>query len=112
MTFVQSTQHSEVLYTFSIHLEAVAIVPQLFVVHRMAQGQRGFVENLTSHYVFTLGGYRVFYLLNWVYRLATQVGYRNWIVWLSGLVQTGLYIDFFYYYAKAQYEGKSMSLPM
>ena len=59
------------LWAFSIYLEAVAIIPQIIVVHHYAK-QEGSVENLTSHYVFTLGAYRAFYLLNWIYRLLTD----------------------------------------
>jgi ER lumen protein retaining receptor len=44
----------EILWTFSIYLEAVAIIPQLMVVHAFARAQSGFVEGLTSHYVFAL----------------------------------------------------------
>jgi len=102
----------EILWTFSIYLEAVAIIPQLVVVHAYAKQEGGFVENLTSHYVFTLGGYRAMYLLNWVYRLLTEPGYRNWIVWIAGLVQTGIYCDFFYYYTIANVKGKKMTLPI
>lgn len=40
------------------------------------------------------------YLLNWVWRILTEPGYRQWIVWVSGLLQTALYADFFYYYYK------------
>jgi len=55
------------------------------------------VENLTSHYVFALGSYRGFYLLNWIYRYCTEDDYQQRIVWLSGIVQTALYCDFFWY---------------
>jgi len=104
---------TEVLWTFSIYLEAVAILPQLVVVHKFAAQQNGFVEALTSHYVFTLGGYRAFYLLNWIYRVLTEPGYRNWIVWISGLIQTAIYCDFFYYYILAWKDGKNqMQLPI
>jgi len=102
----------ELLWTFSVYLEAVAIVPQLVVVHETARQSSGFVENLTSHYVFSLGSYRVCYLLNWAYRIATEPGYRNWIVWVAGLVQTVIYCDFFYYYVKAQYQGTKVVLPV
>jgi len=102
----------EILWTFSIYLEAVAIVPQIVMVHDSAKQQNGFVENLTSHYVFTLGAYRALYLLNWVYRLATEDGYRNWVVWIAGLVQTAIYCDFFYYYITAMLANKSVSLPI
>jgi len=99
---------SEVLYTFSIYLEAVAILPQLFLLQRTGE-----VEAMTSHYIVALGGYRFFYLLNWVYRLATEEDYdsSNWIVWLSGLVQTALYIDFFYYYVVSKWYGRGFRLP-
>lgn len=102
----------EVMWTFSIYLEALAIIPQVLVVHTYAKQDNGFVENLTSHYVFALGAYRAFYLANWVYRFFTEVYYRDWIVWVSGLVQTLIYCDFFYYYVKAQSSGTRMSLPI
>jgi len=123
------------MWTFSIYLEAVAILPQLWVVHEYASQTRGFVENLTSHYVFTLGAYRALYMINWIYRYATEDNYvqvkktcwmlfsffghdhhtcffLQWIVWISGLVQTIIYCDFFYYYVIAMRSGKKMSLPI
>jgi len=103
---------TEILWTFSIYLEAIAIIPQLIVVHQYAKQSGGFVETLTSHYVFALGGYRALYLLNWIYRFCTEVGYRDWIVWISGVVQTAMYADFFYFYIKAAKAGTVMSLPI
>ena len=102
----------ELLWTFSLYLEAVAIVPQLFVIHALAKDQNGFVDALTSDYVFTLGGYRAFYLINWVYRWLTEEHYRNWVSWTAGLLQTAIYCDFFYYYAIAKVTGQKMSLPI
>ena len=84
---------TEVLWTFSIYLEAVAILPQLVLLQRTKN-----IDTLTSNYVFLLGGYRALYLLNWVYRILTESGYRQWIVWISGTIQTAIYCDFFYYY--------------
>lgn len=51
----------QVLWTFSIYLEAVAILPQLFLVSKTGEA-----ESITSHYLFALGSYRALYLLNWV----------------------------------------------
>jgi len=96
----------EILWAFSIYLEAVTILPQLLMLQIS-----GNVETLTSHYIFCLGGYRGLYLLNWIYRFVTEDGYSQWIVWLSGLVQTILFCDFFYYYVKGQLKGESISLP-
>lgn len=33
--------------------------------------------------------YRGFYIINWVYRFFTEPHYRQWLVWISGVVQTG-----------------------
>jgi ER lumen protein retaining receptor len=97
----------DVLWTFSIFLEALAIVPQLFVLQRYRE-----VENLTGHYVFFLGAYRFLYILNWVYRSYYEPFYRhNWLVYISGAIQTALYVDFFYYYIVSKYYGGKLTLP-
>lgn len=58
----------EVLWTFSIYLESVAILPQLFMLQR-----RGEAETITAHYLFMLGSYRGLYIVNWLYRYYTEV---------------------------------------
>jgi len=102
----------EVAWTFSIYLEAVAIIPQILVMHLYAKQDQGAVENISAHYVFTLGAYRAFYLVNWVYRFFTEPGYRDWIVWVSGTVQTAIYCDFFYYYILAATTSSKVTLPI
>lgn len=98
----------DILWTFSIFLEALAIVPQLFVLQRYRE-----VENLTGHYVFFLGAYRFLYILNWVYRSHYESFYRhNWLVYISGAIQTALYVDFFYYYVVSKYYGGKLTLPI
>eukprot|EP00249_Psilotum_nudum_P002952 c16251_g1_i1 orf=596-1243(+) len=96
----------EVLWTFSIYLEAVAIIPQLVLLQRTKN-----VDNLTGNYVFFLGAYRGLYILNWIYRYLTENHYRHWITWISGLVQTALYADFFYYYIKSWKNNERLHLP-
>jgi ER lumen protein retaining receptor len=86
----------ELLWTFSIYLESIAILPQLVVLQRYRE-----VENLTGNYVFFMGAYRALYILNWIYRANTEKNYRHhWVVYICGVVQTLLYADFFYYYIK------------
>jgi len=90
----------EILWTFSILLESIAILPQLFMLT-----SKGGSETLTSTYIFVLGGYRAVYLLNWVYRYFTE-GYAPVTAWIAGLIQTALYADFFYHFVtKVMYEG-------
>lgn len=53
----------EIMWTFSIYLEAVAILPQLFMLQRTGEA-----EAITTHYIFALGAYRALYIPNWLYR--------------------------------------------
>lgn len=82
----------QILWTFSIYLESVAILPQLFMVSKTGEA-----ETITSHYLFALGSYRALYLLNWIYRYYAE-GFFDLIAVVAGVVQTILYCDFFYLY--------------
>jgi ER lumen protein retaining receptor len=96
---------SEVLWTFSIWAESVSILPQLLMLQQSRE-----VENLTGNFVAAMGAYRAFYILNWAYRYLVE-SHFTWQPVVAGVVQTGLYIDFFYYYAKAKWYGHKLILP-
>jgi ER lumen protein retaining receptor len=86
---------TEILWAFSIWLECVAVLPQLFLLQRTGEA-----ETITTHYLFALGIYRALYIPNWIYRYFTE-GYFDKIAVLAGVVQTVLYSDFFWvYYTK------------
>ena len=86
----------KILWAFSIYLESVAIFPQLVLLQKTKA-----VETLTADYVGTLGAYRFFYILNWIYRYwINDPSYSSVFVYVCGVVQTILYVDFFYYYIK------------
>jgi ER lumen protein retaining receptor len=53
----------EILWSFSIFLEAVAILPQLFMLQRTGEAQ-----TIDTHYLAALGAYRALYIPNWIYR--------------------------------------------
>ncbi|KAI8990779.1 ER lumen protein retaining receptor-domain-containing protein [Mycotypha africana] len=95
----------EVLWSFSIWLESVAILPQLFMLQKAGEA-----ETITTHYLFALGAYRALYLLNWIYRYITE-GYVDWVAWVAGLIQTALYSDFFYIYYNKVLKGEKFELP-
>lgn len=82
----------EVMWTFSIYLESVAIMPQLFMLSRT-----GNAETITAHYLFALGSYRALYIVNWIFRYYTE-NFFDPIAVVAGIVQTVLYADFFYLY--------------
>ncbi|CAH8355484.1 unnamed protein product [Eruca vesicaria subsp. sativa] len=96
----------EVFWAFSIYLEAVAILPQLVLLQRS-----GNVDNLTGQYVLFLGAYRGLYIINWIYRYFTEDHFTRWIACVSGLVQTALYADFFYYYYLSWKTNTKLKLP-
>jgi len=94
----------EWMWTFSIVLESTAIIPQLIVLQRYRE-----VENLTGNYIFTLGLYRALYILNWIYRAYHETHYKHsYVAYFFGIVQTALYIDFFYYYAISKARGGTL----
>ncbi|GAU89168.1 hypothetical protein RvY_01750 [Ramazzottius varieornatus] len=95
----------ELLWTFSIYLEAVAILPQLFMVSKTGEA-----ETITSHYLFALGAYRALYIVNWIYRYYTE-SFIDGIAVVAGIIQTILYADFFYLYITKVLKGKDFKLP-
>ncbi|VDP14740.1 unnamed protein product, partial [Onchocerca flexuosa] len=96
----------EIAWSFSLYLEAVAIMPQLFMLSRT-----GSAETITAHYLFALGAYRALYVLNWIYRYYT-VGYLDPIPAVAGVLQTVLYADFFYLYVTRVIRGRgNLELP-
>ncbi|KAL6535062.1 endoplasmic reticulum retention protein [Orobanche minor] len=62
-------------------------------------------------YFSSRAAYRSLYILNWIYRYFTQPHYVHWITWISGLVQTLLYADFFYYYFQSWKNNVKLELP-
>ncbi|CAH8677013.1 unnamed protein product [Schistosoma rodhaini] len=95
----------EVLWAFSIYLESVAIMPQLFMISKTGEA-----ETITSHYLFALGSYRALYLFNWIYRYVFD-DYLDYIAVVAGIVQTLLYCDFFYLYIAKVMKGRDLRLP-
>ncbi|EMP34974.1 Sn1-specific diacylglycerol lipase beta [Chelonia mydas] len=95
----------EILWTFSIYLESVAILPQLFMISKTGEA-----ETITTHYLFFLGLYRALYLINWIWRYYFE-GFFDLIAVVAGVVQTILYCDFFYLYVTKVLKGKKLSLP-
>jgi ER lumen protein retaining receptor len=98
----------EISWAFSIWLESVAILPQLFMLQRTGEA-----ETITTHYLFALGLYRALYIPNWIYRYYFEANPRlDYIAIVAGIVQTVLYSDFFYIYYTKVLKGKKFKLPV
>ncbi len=81
-------------WSFSLWLESVACFPQINILV-----EKNGVENFTAHYLASLGSYRFFYILLWIYRYVVYKTFSLTSV-LSGTLQVLLYGDFFYVYLK------------
>lgn len=81
------------LWTFSIALESVCVLPQLLLLR-----QTTVPTVIDSFYLVTLGSYRAFYILNWIIRAAGKEHHFDPIAFIFGIIQTALYIDFAWVY--------------
>jgi len=95
----------EIFWSFSIWLESVAILPQLFMLQRTGEA-----ETITTHYLAALALYRGLYIPNWIYRYFTE-GAFDPIAVVAGLIQTGIYADFGYIYVTKVLRGQKFELP-
>jgi ER lumen protein retaining receptor len=83
----------EFLWTVSICLEALSMIPQLVIYHR----NRSLQTELRLAVGF-LGVYRLLYVFNWIYRCHNETGYRHhYLVYFCGIIQVLTYSDFFNY---------------
>lgn len=96
-----------ILHAFSLWLESVAILPQLFMLYRTQR-----IDNMNYAYIFFLGMYRLLYIFNWLYRYFIRHKKVSFNSLSSGILQTIIYADFLYYYIKAILSGTEFSLPI
>lgn len=92
-------------------LAAAPLVPS----RRFLDAARSCVQNLSQAvsasdcvpHAHPLPIYRAFYIVNWIYRYWTEPHYSQWISWVTGVIQTAFYLDFFYYFYKSKTAGLS-----
>ncbi|KAK6264575.1 hypothetical protein QUC31_012753 [Theobroma cacao] len=73
--------------------------------------QKVYFDKFFHQQHYCLLAYRAFYILNWIYRYFTEQHFSRWIACLSGIVQTALYADFFYYYFISWKNNAKLQLP-
>jgi hypothetical protein len=88
----------ELFWIFSIILESVCVLPQLLLLR-----QTTVPTVIDSFYLLTLGSYRGFYILNWIWR-EMDVNDRkpDPVSIIFGVVQTAFYVDFAWVYYTRQ----------
>lgn len=80
----------EILWTWSEFLEPFALVPQYIMCYRVKS-----IRPVTILYTLAVGGYRVLYVCNWIYKRTQWHGaYHDYTSWLGGAVECILFADF------------------
>jgi len=90
----------EMLWSLSQFLEGFAMVPQYIFCYR----DRGAKDIGVSLYVVSLGGYRVFYAANWIYKKVQMPAYSDIQSWTGGIIE----ISFFTDYLLSRFTGASL----
>merc|ERR1712187_910373 len=76
------------------------MVPQYIFCYRERHGK----DWGTTLYVIALGGYRVFYALNWIYKKIEMPNYSDVQSWIGGIIEIMFFLDFLNY----RFTGNSM----
>ncbi|KAH9906503.1 ER lumen protein retaining receptor-domain-containing protein [Xylariomycetidae sp. FL2044] len=86
------------IWDFSEILESVCVLPQLLLLR-----QTTVPTVIDSFYLIALGSYRALYILNWIWRgLDPNDRPPNPVSIVFGIIQTALYVDFFWVYYTRQ----------
>jgi len=80
----------EMLWTLSQFLEGFAMVPQYIFCYR----DRAARDISVSLYVTSLGGYRVFYAANWIYKKVQMPHYSDVHSWIGGIIEISFFSDY------------------
>lgn len=86
----------ELVWTWSEFLEPFALIPQYIMCYRAKS-----IRRVALLYVLAVGGYRVLYVCNWIYKRAKwSSAYHDYTSWIGGSVECILFIDFVFRIAK------------
>lgn len=104
---------SDVAWTYSMYLESLALVPQLYMFQKQ---KNGVVELLTAHFVAALGFGRILEFAFWLYSYHELSGSSGstlpgYIALIAQVLQMFLMLDFFWYYLKAVKNATPLVLP-
>jgi len=97
-----TSMYEELAWRFSNALEALAIVPQLWLLRR-----RGGCDHLLAHFVLALGTYKLLYMLSW----ATGDFWEGF-EWSCGALQVALFLGFFRMHARAISQARRLDVPV
>jgi ER lumen protein retaining receptor len=95
----------EEMWTWSEFLEPFALVPQYVMCYRVKS-----IRPVALLYVAAVGGYRLLYVCNWIYkRFKWHSAYHDYTSWLGGSVECVLFVDFVLRIAQRREEALGVS---
>jgi len=105
----------DVVWTISMNLDTIAMVPQLWMLAKIG----GEVEGMTSHFVAALAFSRACAFSFWFYGFTALAprgkdagpNFAGYQLITAHAMQVLLSLDFLYYYLTARMKGKRMQLP-
>jgi len=74
----------EILWTWSIYMESVALIPQLYLIWKTKKS-----DHFILLYLLCMALYRGFYIFNWIYRYMDE-SYYDLIAIVAGVIETGV----------------------
>lgn len=80
----------DICWVFSRFLEGFAMVPQYVFCYRDFEAK----DLGVAFYVLSLGGYRVFYAANWIYKKMHMPNYFDLHSWVGGFIEICFFLDF------------------
>lgn len=80
----------DVMWTFSIYLEAVATIPQRFLISKTKH-----VDGIVFCYIGLVGLYKLCYMTNWIYSSVYLDNRFDKIAFAAGIIQLIFYCDIF-----------------
>lgn len=110
---LNSNRFFDIMWTFSMNLDTVALLPQLWMLTKIG----GEVDGMTSHFVAAVVGSRVCAWFFWYYgygELTPQAGGANIpgvTIMIMHSLQLLMSADFMCHYLKSRFGGKKMTLP-
>ena len=107
VSIIKTKYFYDYFWSFSVWLEAFAIIPQLYIVYKKRE-----VEIITGSYMACLGIYKVFYIMSWIYMYFDK---HNLILikFIAGVIQIAIYFDYLYFYfVSAKVSSNRIKLPV
>jgi hypothetical protein len=115
-TTLNNNFFTDMMWSFSMYLEGVAIFPQIYLFKE----KKGQIESFTSHYVSLQGLSRLCSLIFW-YHTYSELhdgrdesgfslfpGLVGYLIMLSQIIQLLIMLDYFYFYFKSLFKGEEL----